>query len=139
MDLVFGVNQLLETLPDMVLNLGNARGTRLEGLGDFQTVLTHLHDRAHVLLNTGQLLSAGEKPAAFAEALAGRIGRVHLRDQQGDTPVPFGQGDLALLELLEVLRQAGYDGELVVELEGVDWDEPLAATIAAREYVESLL
>ena len=138
-DLVFGVNQLLETLPDMVLNLGNARGTRLEGLGDFQTVLTHLHDRAHVLLNTGQLLSAGEKPAAFAEALAGRIGRVHLRDQQGDKPVPFGQGDLALLELLEVLRQAGYDGELVVELEGVDWDEPLAATIAAREYVESLL
>ena len=35
----------------------------------------------------------------FAEALAGRIGLVHLRDQQGGKPVPFGEGELPFAEL----------------------------------------
>ena len=75
----------------------------------------------------------------FAEALAGCIGLVHLRDQQGEKPVPFGEGELPFAELFELLANSGYDGPLVVELEEVDWDEPLSAAIAARQYVEALL
>ncbi len=40
--------------------------------------------------------------------------------------------------LFKLLVDSSYDGLLVVELEEVDWDEPLPAAIAAREYVEAL-
>ena len=32
---------------------------------------------------------------------------------------------------------AGYAGDLVIELEEVDWAEPREALVAAREYVEN--
>ena len=51
--------------------------------------------------------------------------------------MPFGEGELPFAELFELLADSGYDGPVVVELEEVDWDEPLPAAIAAREYVES--
>jgi sugar phosphate isomerase/epimerase len=138
-DLIFGVNRLLENIPDITLNLGNHKDNRLECLADFQTILPHLNERARILMDTGHLLSVGEDPLAFANALSTRIGVVHLRDQKGEKPVAFGEGDLPLKELLGVLQEAGYNGELVIELEEVDWDEPLAATIVARQYVEKLL
>ena len=138
-DLVEGVNELLNRVPDVTLNLGNQRGNRLENLDDFQTVLPQLDERARVLLDTGHLLAANEPILPFAEALADRIGLVHLRDQQGAKPVPFGQGDLPFADLLGILNNADYQGPLVIELEDVDWAEPLPAAIAAREYVENLL
>ena len=138
-DLVEGVNTLLENIPDIALNLGNHRGNRLQGLADYQAVMPKLPERARVLLDTGHLLSVGEPIMPFAEALAGRIGVVHLRDQQGETPVPFGEGELPFAALFKLLADSGYDGPLVVELEEVDWDEPLPAALAARQYVEGLL
>ena len=42
-------------------------------------------------------------------------------------------------DLFKILKDGGYDGLLVVELEEVDWDEPLPAAITAREYLEDLL
>ena len=138
-DLVEGVNTLLETIPDIALNLGNHLGNRLQGLADYQAVMPELPERARVLLDTGHLLSVGEPVMPFAEALAGRIGLVHLRDQQGEKPVPFGKGELPFAALFKLLADSGYDGLLVVELEGVDWDEPLPAALAARQYAEALL
>ncbi len=138
-DLIDGVNTLLANIPDIVLNLGNQAGNRLQGLADYQTVMPELPERARVLVDTGHLLSAGESIMPFAEALAGRIGLVHLRDQRGDKPVPFGEGELPFTALLKLLADCRYDGPLVVELAGVDWDEPLPAAISARRYVEALL
>ena len=138
-DLVEGVNALLENIPDIALNLGNHQGTRLQGLADYQATMPELPERARVLLDTGHLLSVGEPIMPFAEALAGRIGLVHLRDQQGEKPVPFGEGELPFAELFGLLQDSGYDSPLVVELEEVHWDEPLPAAIAARQYVETLL
>ncbi len=136
-DLVEGVNELLNRVPDVTLNLGNQRGNRLENLDDFQTVLPQLDERARVLLDTGHLLAAGQDVLQFATAFAARIGLVHLRDQQGEKPVPFGKGDLPLEDLLGVLKQVGYNGHLVVELEEVDWAEPLDAASGARQYIEN--
>ena len=138
-DLIEGVNQLLENIPDLILNLGNQKGHRLQNLADYQTIFPQLPDRARILLDTGHLLTANEPILPFAEALAARIGLVHLRDQQGAKPVPFGQGDLPFEDLLEILNNAEYQGYLVIELENVDWANPLPAAIAAREYVENLL
>ena len=138
-DLIEGVNTLLEKIPDITLNLGNQKGNRLQTLADYQAVLPELPERARVLLDTGQLLSADEAVMPFADAFADRIGLVHLRDQRGCTPVPFGTGDLPFADLMDLLKSSGYDGLLVVELEEVDWDEPLPAAIAAREFVEEIL
>lgn len=138
-DLVEGVNQLLERIPDVTLNLGNQTGNRLQGLEDYQAVMPKVGDRARVLLDTGHLLTAGEDVMAVAEALGDRIGRVHLRDQQGEKPVPFGEGELPFEPLLGLLRAVGYEGELVVELEGVDWAGEEEALVAARGFVEGVL
>ena len=138
-DLVEGLNTLLDKIPDITLNLGNQKDNRLQTLADYQAIMPELPDRARVLIDTGHLLTADEPILPFAEALAERIGHVHLRDQQGDKPVPFGQGDLPFAELIALLKDSDYDGLLVVELEDVDWDKPLPAAIAAREYIENLL
>ena len=138
-DLIEGINTLLERIPDIVLNLGSKKGNRLEGLADFQTLMPELPERARVLFDTGDLLSAGEAIMPCAETLAPRIGLVHLRDQQGNRPVPFGEGEVPFAELLNLLQQSGYDGPLVIELEAVDWDQPLPAITAARQYLESLV
>jgi len=138
-DLVEGVNTLLERLPQIQLNLGNQAGNRLQGIEDYKAVMPQLDVRAKVLVDTGHLLSVGENVLAFAEAFAERIGLVHLRDQQSEKPVPFGEGDLPFFELFALLKDADYKGDLVVELEQVDWAEPNMALVAAREYVEGLL
>jgi sugar phosphate isomerase/epimerase len=138
-DLVEGVNTLLERLPQIQLNLGNQLGNRLQDISDYNVVMPQLNARAKVLVDTGHLLAAGENVLAFAETFAERIGLVHLRDQQGEKPVPFGEGDLPFFELFALLKDADYDGDLVIELEQVDWEAPNVALVAAREYVEEML
>ena len=94
---------------------------------------------AKVLIDTGHLLTSREDVMGFAEGVIDRVGLVHLRDQKGDTPVAFGEGDLPLKELISLLKGSGYAGELVIEMEKVTWADPVAATIQARETVEALL
>ncbi|MCE2438070.1 MAG: hypothetical protein J4F39_01450 [Candidatus Latescibacteria bacterium] len=62
------------------------------------------------------------------------------------TPVPANHPAIRatvhespLKDLLSLLANSGYDGPLVVELKGVDRDEPLPAVTSARVYVEALL
>ncbi|MBT3605577.1 MAG: sugar phosphate isomerase/epimerase [Candidatus Latescibacteria bacterium] len=138
-DLIEGVNTALERMEDFTLNLGNHAGNRLEGLDDFKAIMPNVNDRAKILLDTGHLLTAGEAILPFAEAFADRIGLVHLRDQKGETPVPFGEGDLPFDDLIKILTGAGYDGTLVIELEKVTWGEPAEAAATAREHIENLL
>ncbi len=138
-DLIEGINSLLERIDDISLNLGNHHGNRLQTLGDFQSVLPNVDERAKVLIDTGHLLSSGENVMAFAEGVAERIGLVHLRDQKGGTPVAFGEGDLPLKPLISLLKDVDYAGELVIEMEKVDWTGPVEAVIQARESVEGFL
>lgn len=138
-DLIEGLQQLLERIPDITVNLASRKESRVQGLEDYQAVLPHVGDRAKVLLDTGNLLDAGEDVLKVAEALAERIGLVHLRHQRGDKPVPSGVGDMPFEELLKLLRKIGYHGILVIELEKVEWDDPLRAVMAAREYLENLV
>ncbi len=138
-DLIGGVNTLLERVPDISLNLGNHRGNRLENIDDYSAVLPNVGERARILVDTGHLLSAGLDVVGFTEKFADRIGLVHLREQKGATPVPFGEGDLPFQDLVKLLDGAGYDGHLVVELEHADWDLPVRAAADARDFVAALL
>ena len=138
-DLIEGCNRLVDSVPDITLNLGNHVGNRLETLDDLLEVISNLDGKVNVLLDTGHFLSAGQNVIAIAEKFANRIGVVHLRDQKADQPVPFGEGDLPYGSLFDVLNGAGYTGDLVIEMEAVTWANPLEATIEAREFVEDLL
>ena len=138
-DLVEGCNRLLDSIPDITLNLGNHSGNRLESLEDFKAVIPHLDNRANVLLDTGHFLSVGQNILAVAEEFADRIGVVHLRDQKTDQPVPFGDGDLPFEDLFGLLHDAGFTGNLVIEMESVTWTSPLEASVESREFVEDLL
>ena len=129
-DVIEGVNRLLEGLPaEFELNLGSHPGNRLQGVADFQAVIPHVGPRAKVLLDTGNLLAAGEDVAGFAEAFAGRVGMVRLSDSKGDS----------LEGLLKALQQAGYGGDLVIALEPVEGEDTLAAVRAVRGRVEKVL
>jgi sugar phosphate isomerase/epimerase len=135
-----GVNRLLESLPaDFELNLGNCPGNRLQGLADFQAVMPRVGPRAKVLLDAGNLLTAGEDVVGFAEAFAGRVGMARLRDQKGERQVPFGEGDLPLEGLLKTLKRAGYEGEMVIALKPVEGEDMLEAVQAARERIGKVL
>ena len=139
-DVIAGVNKLLDALPpDFELNLANSPENRLQGLADFQSVMPQVGPRAKVLLDAGGLLTAGEDVMAFAEAFADRIGRVRLRDQKGGKQVAFGQGDLPLKNLLKVLKEAGYKGNLILALEPAEGEDALPAVRAAREHVQKAL
>ena len=101
--------------------------------------MPNVDERASVLMDTGHLLRAGVDVLPFAEAFADRIGLVHLRDQKGAKPVPFGEGDLPFKALIALLKDAGYGGFLVIELEHATWDLPVRAAVDARDFVSALL
>jgi sugar phosphate isomerase/epimerase len=139
-DLVAGVNRLLEALPaDFELNLANGPENRLQGLADFQSVMPQVGPRAKVLLDAGNLMAAGEDVMAFAEAFAGRVGMVRLRDHKGGKPAALGQGDLPLKGLLKVLKKAGFNGEMILAPEPAEGEDALSEMRAAREQVEKAL
>ena len=138
-DLIIGVNRILEKFPNITLNLGNHTGNRLQGLEDYLAIMPHLGNCARILLDTGHFLSTNENILRFAETFADRIGLVHLRDQRGEKPVPFGEGNLPFEDLFAILKGAGFNGILTIELEQVTWDNSQKAAQTARDFVETIL
>jgi sugar phosphate isomerase/epimerase len=105
-------------LPDgFDLNLGNHCGNRVENPEDLTEILDGAPKCVRVLLDSGHFLSANVDPVYVAREFPERMGLVHLRDQIHARPVPFGEGDLDFEALIKALREADYDGWLVVELE----------------------
>lgn len=120
-DLIAGVAQLLEKVPDIRLNVGSRPETCLVTLADYQAVLPPQPERARLLLDTGALRAAGEDPLAVIQAFPDRIGSVRLDPSAADTAA-----------LLDTLAACGYAGPLTIDLSPAD--DPLAAATAARKY-----
>ena len=138
-DLIEGLNQMLERLPDMTINLASRRGTCVENLADYQTVLPQVGERVKLLLDTGNLIAADQDTIRCAEAFSDRIGLVRLRDHDGARHVPFGAGKLPFGDLFKLLREEGYDGGLVVELQQIKKDTQFDAAVNARRFVDEVL
>ena len=119
-DLVAGIAQLLEKIPDIGLNVGSRPETCLVTLADYHAVLPQQPERARLLLDTGALRAAGEDPLAVAREFAGRIGSVRLEPSATDTAA-----------LIETLSACGYDGPLTIDLPPAE--DTLAAATAARK------
>ncbi|HUH08626.1 MAG TPA: TIM barrel protein [Egibacteraceae bacterium] len=99
-------------------------------------------------LDTGHLAIGGVDPVEFAQAAAGRIGHVHLKDahtalcrrvQSGELSLleatrrgmfqPLGRGDLAIDRTVAALETAGYPGWYVLE-QDIALDAGASATTA---------
>lgn len=114
-------------------------------------------------LDTGHLFLGGADPTEIAEAAAGRVSHVHLKDVDGAMVdqvrahtlpfrqanidgifVPLGEGAINFETFIQTLESAGYDGWYVLEQDCVlDTDPavgegPVGDAIKSIEYLTSL-
>lgn len=76
-----------------------------------------LGDKVHFTLDVKQAVRSGEDPFDMLEAMAGRIGHVHLSDHTAQQDcLPPGQGDLDCAAFLNRLQTTGFNGNIIVEL-----------------------
>jgi sugar phosphate isomerase/epimerase len=80
-------------------------------------------DRARVNLDSGRLIAGGEDPLKVAEELAGRLGQFTAADAvragKAVRGAFLGEGQLPLVELLEILDEIGFRGPTVVDVRDV--------------------
>lgn len=111
-------------------------GTVVQSQDEILTLMKNTSGAVALLLDTGHLTFAGGDPAGVAAALAERIAHVHCKDVrkdvlarvlnadssfleavlQGVFTVP-GDGAIDFAPVLDRVREAGYEGWLVVEAE----------------------
>jgi inosose dehydratase len=90
--------------------------------------------------DTAHLAAGGGDPATLIRAYPDRVRHVHLKDVRMD-PVrflPLGQGSLDFTDILDAVREAGYDSWLIVELDSYDGD-PAEAASTSKRYLDKLL
>ncbi|HEY4328874.1 MAG TPA: sugar phosphate isomerase/epimerase family protein [Phycisphaerae bacterium] len=113
--------------------------------GDAQTlgrVLKQVDfDHAKINLETAALIADGHDPLKSAEMLAGLIGQMTaadaLRSGKSARSVMLGEGQLPLQDLLEMLKEQGFDGPLVVDVR--DLPDGAAGARHAAEVLRRLL
>lgn len=90
--------------------------------------------------DTAHLAAGGGDPAALIRKYPDRIRHVHLKDFRKDpfAFLPLGQGELDFPDIIQAIRECGYDSWLMVELDEYDGD-PRAAAEISRRYLEKLL
>ena len=111
-------------------------GTVVQSAADIDRLMDTAPDEVRLLLDTGHALYAGADPAAVARTHGNRIAHVHCKDVRrailerslnGDSSFPAavlngvftvpGDGCVDFRSVLSALRDAGYEGWLVVEAE----------------------
>ena len=126
----------IEPLP-VIPVLQNHKGSPISTLDDYQAVIRALDDpRMFCTLEVGHFHSVGVPWPVAYDALAGRIRHVHLKDQVGAQPVPFGTGEIDIAGLLARLVEDGYEGDVVVEMEVEDKENTLRYLGEALAYIE---
>lgn len=87
----------------------------------------------------GHLAAAGGDPVDLVRRHADRIPYIHYKDVTADGAfVPLGEGVVDFDGVTAALREASYDGWIVIELDGYDGD-PDAAAQANLSYVRGLV
>ena len=116
------------------------------GCDRVERILQRVNDENYgLLLDTGNVICVDEDPAVAAQVLAPITRMVHLKDfyvryrDPGDSTqfdcagswfrsrggkylrgAILAQGDLDVYAMLRTLKQAGYDGDVVIEFEGME-------------------
>lgn len=113
-------------------------GTIVEGPDELERLMPLT--RIGFCPDTAHLAAGGADPAATIRKYPDRIRYVHLKDLRRDpfSFLPLGQGELDFPDILEAIKESGYDSWLMVELDEYDGD-PLAAAEISRKYLQTLL
>jgi inosose dehydratase len=84
--------------------------------------------------DTAHLAAAGGDPAELIRTYSDRVKIVHLKDFTPDpfAFLPLGAGALDLAGIVQALREGGYDGWLVAELDDYAGEPREAAAISKR-------
>ncbi len=127
---VAGVRLCIEPHP------GRALATCAEAL-DFVRRVDH--ENLYVLIDLGHTLITGEDPAAAVRSADGRLGYVHVDDNDGraDLHLPLFSGVLTpgvAESFLGALAELNHDGGLGIELKSTN-PAPLSGLVAAREFI----
>lgn len=99
--------------------LQNHKGTPITTLEDFKAIINGINDpRMKTLLEVGHFQRVGVSWRQGVELLGESIALVHINeiDDAGQS-VPFGSGNVDFFGLFAYLSDAGYAGDIVVELE----------------------
>jgi inosose dehydratase len=98
------------------------------------------HTRIGFCPDVAHLAAGGGDPAAIIRAYGDRINHVHLKDltRASVTFQPLGAGELDLAGIVAALRETGYDGWLMVELDDYAGD-PKDAAVSSGETLRRLL
>lgn len=90
--------------------------------------------------DTAHLAAGGADPAAMIRKYPDRIRHVHLKDFRKDpfAFLPLGQGELDFPDIVQAIKESGYDSWLMVELDEYDGDPRTAAQIS-HQYLTGLL
>ena len=90
--------------------------------------------------DTAHLAAGGADPAATIRKYRDRIHHVHIKDLHKETLsfLPLGQGELDFPDIIQAIKESGYDSWLMVELDEYGGD-PRAAAEISRKYLEELL
>lgn len=87
-------------------------------LADYREVIDGIGDpRMKDLLEVGHFQMAGIPWEEGYELLKGSVALVHVKDMIGSQPVEFGTGEVDLPKLWATMRDAGYTGDFVIEME----------------------
>ncbi|MEU0465256.1 sugar phosphate isomerase/epimerase family protein [Amycolatopsis sp. NPDC006131] len=91
-----------------------------------------LFDRSRIGFcpDTAHLKAGGGDPAGLIRAHRDRVRHVHLKDMRDGRFLPLGQGDVDFDDVFAALREIGYDGWLLVELDHYDGDPAEAARLS---------
>jgi len=118
--------------------LQNHKGTAISTLNDYREVLDGLADpRMQTVLEVGQFHSVGVWWRDGYEFLKGRIALVHIKDQIGSQSVPFGTGEINLPGLFRHMREVGYTGDYVIEMEVKDRENTPQYLADAVKFIET--
>lgn len=90
--------------------------------------------------DTAHLTAGGGDPADLIRRYATRLRHVHLKDVDVATTqfLPLGQGDVDFDDVIAAVKESGYDGWIVVELDSYEGDPREAAAIS-KKYLDTLL
>jgi inosose dehydratase len=98
------------------------------------------HTRIGFCPDTAHLAAGGGDPAELIRRFPDRVRHVHLKDLQLEPFgfLPLGTGRVDFADVYAALRETGYDGWLVVELDVYDGD-PRDAAAHSLTYLQNLL
>jgi inosose dehydratase len=138
----YAARPLLDALEPLGLTtvVTNHSGTAVERPEQVLQILDQAQDaRLKTLLEVGHFHAVGVSWQEAVEALADTIAYVHIKDQIGTRSVPFGAGEIDLPGLFAGLRERGYEGQFVIEMENEDTENTLPYCRKALEYALPLL